>query len=147
MTTPKDIEALLSAVRALVAERTEAASDPLVLTDAHRIGSPRETATDEAASSPSGRDVLLRDFARLTLIAATEENEGATAVGDRAGSATTAQSELPLAAGVGHDVAALRTLVRDILRDELREDKGRHITDSILRVLQEELDRRADPAG
>ncbi|MEM1385944.1 MAG: hypothetical protein AAGG06_20225 [Pseudomonadota bacterium] len=146
MTAKKDVEALLSAVRALVAERADAASDPLVLTDAHRIGPSRPSESEGERSGPPARDALLRDFARLTRIIATEGDGASAAVADREGAGLFAQPEQQRVVATEPDMTALRSLVRDILRDELQEDMGRHIADSIQRVLEEELVRRADPA-
>ncbi|MCR9085302.1 MAG: hypothetical protein NXH97_01015 [Rhodobacteraceae bacterium] len=152
MTPPKDIEALMTAVRALVSARVGEGADPLVLTSEHRIGPEPQTAPErDDTASPVG-DAVLRDFARLTLIAAADapaddQGRGAAVIEGPDQTDAAAPADLGLGGGPGPDLTELRAVIRDILRDELRDDMGRQITDSIHRLLREELDRRADSAG
>ncbi|MCV6595584.1 MAG: hypothetical protein OIF40_00685 [Mangrovicoccus sp.] len=133
MTKQGDVEALLGAVRALVSSRFEDA-DPLLLTSEHCIAHGVQPHVHvEAAGQPSASsDLVLRDFARLTLITPVElDGEGVAA--------ENAEGE--------PDLAALRALIREVFREEVRARMGPRINQNIRKIVQQELDRRLDPMG
>lgn len=151
MSTQNDVEALLSAVRALVASRPEPV-DPLLLTAEQRVDAAAHRCSVPGADSAGVpvSDALLRDFARLTLIAAADETAQAGEEREmRHNKGDTEPPAAPVSGAPGLDPATLRALVGELLHDELREGVARQLSDDLFQRLREELDRRLgpDPTG
>lgn len=154
MTGQVDVEALLSAVRTLIAAREEAENSPLVLTEDQRIADPiqpEEAPDGDGYVLPRGSAVL-RDFARLTL--AERDDDHSDADGYEPDEPFGGADADPLEHGSTDDaatepaeLAALRALVREVLRDEVRSRIGHRISDDIRRIVREELDTRFGASG
>lgn len=164
MTQSDDIEGLLTAVRSLISSRSAQGKSPLVLTEDQRIVAPEPSPDGDGYVLPKG-DAVLQDFARLTLarapepddqsIAATEETLKAdlpTEAKEKTGEGEEADAhEAPV--GVGDDqsdkepddLAALRELVREVFREEVRSRFGKKINENIQRIVEHELDKRLGP--
>jgi len=126
MTKQDDVEALLGAVRDLVSSRMEG-KDPLLLTADQRVEFEEigpQPASDDAGRGLSSGDRVLRDFARLSLISPVEPGDN--------------DPDEP-------DLAALRDLIREIFREEVRSRMGPRINKNIRRIIEKELGQRANP--
>lgn len=136
MNTQDDVEALLSAVRTLVASRDEESADPLMLTADQRVDPvSAPTSVGDGYILPEG-DAVLRDFARLTLVSAPDIPAPLT---DAVGGAARGRAE--------PDLVVQRALIRELLSEDAFIRAGPRFDNDIRRIMQEELDRHLGRAG